>query len=302
MSQTSPTSPSHHVYGNLSPDAPQVVLYGNCQTVYMALLLAEADSRYQYVCLLNYTAPGQPLRLPEPESLQRCALYLEQFDFRDDGRLPVRMALRAILPPSCPRVAFPSFIFRSLWPFEALEERNAAEERYPWGRYPYGDRIVQEMAQEAAGGSTSFADYMRRSTASMPDLAQLLANEENRLLVRDQSCDVQIGDYVLDRFRRQHLFWTNAHVTADGLDVLGTRLYGAVQSHLGGDRLGGENRIHAFTATLAPMGTNQVPIHPLVAEAAGLAFWRSDLLYRWYDHAWTFEEYFQRYLAYDRSW
>ncbi|AEO47345.1 hypothetical protein [Rhodospirillum rubrum] len=50
------------------------------------------------------------------------------------------------------------------------------------------------------------------------------------------------------------------------------------------------------------MGPLQVPIHPYVAEAAGLAFWHPEMRYRWYDNLWTFEEYITRYLAYDRSW
>ncbi|ABC21650.1 hypothetical protein Rru_A0849 [Rhodospirillum rubrum ATCC 11170] len=58
----------------------------------------------------------------------------------------------------------------------------------------------------------------------------------------------------------------------------------------------------ARAADLPPMGPLQVPIHPYVAEAAGLAFWHPEMRYRWYDNLWTFEEYITRYLAYDRSW
>jgi hypothetical protein len=45
-----------------------------------------------------------------------------------------------------------------------------------------------------------------------------------------------------------------------------------------------------------------VPIHPIVARALGLEFWRADQTYRWYNQNWTFYEYIERYMAYDTNW
>lgn len=158
-----------------------------------------------------------------------------------------------------------------------------------------------EHRKQAVSGA-AFKEYLHRSMVAMPDMAGKLAQEEQRILRRDQACDVAIGDYVLDVVRRRHFFWTSGHITPDGLGVLASRLYGAAQAFLGGEPRRGQGRLQAMAADLPPMGPLQVPIHPYVAEAAGLAFWHPEMRYRWYDNLWTFEEYITRYLAYDRSW
>lgn len=294
-------SVTRHVFGNPAPCAPQVVIYGNCQVLPLASLLAAADDRYRYVCLLSFSPPGQPLLFPEAEDLDGSVLYLEQFHAKTDWLLPVRARIRRLISPECPRLSFPSFVCKSFWPFDVIDGGNRGEEGYPWGCYPYGDSIVLGMAKTKLSGGAGFKEYMRRARERMPDVAANFAQEGRRIRARDERCDVSIGDYVLDTYVRRHLFWTWGHVTADALEVLGGRLYAAAHRFLGGDRGAGERRLRDLARTLAPMGPLQVPIHPHVADVARLGFWRPTFRYRWYGNSWTFEEYVTRYLAYVTS-
>jgi hypothetical protein len=290
------------IYGNPASDAERVYIYGNCQTVFLAPFLAAANDRYQYVCVLNHSEPGTPLFLPEEKKLEQCAFYLEQYDGRSEEHLIVRNKLRSVIPPDCPKRVFPSFFLYSLWPFDCFESRNSVEIGFPWGRYPYGDRVAMEVAESGLKGATAYTEYMRRAALQMPDIRQVIVAEMERIVQRDAKCDIPVGDYVQDVFRQEHAFWTTGHVSLDAIEVLAERLYETLWPILGGDRQEGRRNLHAAKANLPPMGSQQVPIHPFVAEAADLKFWHPDLKYSWFNNLWTFEEYMLRYISYDRSW
>ena len=67
--------------------------------------------------------------------------------------------------------------------------------------------------------------------------------------------------------------------------------------------LGGSARRAEACFTAFPgfegMGSHQHPVHPMVAEAYGLAWWEPDRTWRWYDQQWTFFEYIERYIGYE---
>lgn len=71
-------------YGNPAPDAELVVMYGNCQIPFLASLLAAAHGDKGFLCVLNHAPPGEEPDRPTPEQMQRCCLYLEQYDSQFD--------------------------------------------------------------------------------------------------------------------------------------------------------------------------------------------------------------------------
>ncbi|SIR93597.1 hypothetical protein SAMN05878276_1001 [Aquipseudomonas alcaligenes] len=292
------------VHGNTAPDAELVILYGNCQTVPLALQLAAADSSPAgrgYACVLNHAVPGHPRELPEAKDLQRCVLYLEQYD-REES-IAVRDAVRRGLPDGCPRLIFPAFMFYCPWPFyRRVEPRAEMEPGMPWGRYPYGDSVGLEIARQGLAEEQSVAAYMQLSNERMPDLQHRLQIDIERITRHDAASDIVIGDYVLANFRRKHLFWTPGHVCNEALGVLAQRLFKATLPLLGGDAETGLAQMDAALSTYSGMSAMQLPIHPQVARALELEFCDEQTPMQWFGNRWNFSQYIRRYIAYDRSW
>lgn len=291
------------VFGGKADSARTVVIYGNCQAPYLAQMLAALDDLnddYRFVVVNSYTFPGEPQARPLPDDcLRDVALLLHQHEDRTEN--PAWQALRDRLPAGCPVIRFPSFLLPSLWPFECPEPRGKAEPGYLWGRYPMGDMIGLQIAQAGLTGPLAVAAYLDLSVRKMPDLRVRLARDVDRMRHHDSRCDVGLSDYVESAFRREHLFWTNGHMSAAAVAELTRRVAMAARPVLGGTA----ERLQACldsAMAFEGMGGLQLPIHPIVAETLGLRFWQSDMTYRWYSQNWTFYEYIERYIGYDIDW
>ena len=109
------------LYGNQANDAELVLLYGNCQTPFLARLLAAARDDKGYLCVLNHAPPGKEPERPTAAQMRRCTLYLEQYDSQPDlpawtvmddiqrYGLPLRTFLRNACPPRLSESCFSQF-------------------------------------------------------------------------------------------------------------------------------------------------------------------------------------------------
>ncbi|MBU7574858.1 MAG: hypothetical protein KAF64_15985 [Hydrogenophaga sp.] len=292
------------VFGSQSARARTVLVYGNCQAPYLAQMLASLDDLngdYRFVVALNHALPGDALAPAIPdEDLKDVALLLRQFEDQQDN--PALTALTERLPAHCPVIRYPSFALLSAWPFECPEPRVHHDPAYTlWKRYPLGDMLGLRIAQAGLTGPMAVAAYMDLSERKMPDLRVRLQRDIDRMRHYDAHSDVQLADYVLDRFRDEHLFWTSGHMSAPAMAELTRRVAGHARPVLGGSAARAEACLAAASHD-GGMGVHQHPIHPLVAEALELRFWRTDFAYRWHTQQWTYYEYIQRYIEYDTSW
>lgn len=292
-------------YGGRGPDARTVIVYGNCQVPFLARLLSGIDDfndDYRFVFATNHGLPGEEVPVLPDEYFSDVALVIEQHDER--ATVPAREAMRARLPADCPRLSFPSLIFTCLWPFECPPPPRPAEARFPWGRYPHGDGIVQHMAAMgvdlAAAGA--FDTYMELAAQHMPDLNARLQRDIARLEACDAVCDVTFKSYILDNFRSRRLFWSWGHTSSVPLAELALRIWAVARPVIGGTVERAEGCIAAAAAEFEGIGDIQVPIHPLVASTFGLSFWSPDMRYMWFGQHWTFREYIERYMRYDTAW
>ena len=289
------------IFGGKTAQARTVLVYGNCQAPYLAQLLGEIDDLnddYRFVAAINHAVPGEELAPVADVHFRDVALCLAQYEKRADS--PIALALRSRLPPGCPVITFPSFVMNSFWPFDCPEPRGLPDPAYPWKRYPFGDMIGLRIAQAGLAGPLAVAAYLDHSLRKMPKLDVRLQRDIDRLHYYDARCDVKLADYVEANFRQHHLFWTEGHISQEGVVELARRVATAARPVLGGSA-GRTEECLAATA-FAGMGNLQLPIHPMVADALGLRFWESDMAYHWYSQEWTFYEYIERYIAFDTSW
>ena len=296
------TVPYPLAYGGKTGQARTVLVYGNCQAPYVAQALAtldDLDGDFRFVCASNHAAPGSAIAVVPDHLLRDVALVVQQHEER--AGLAVLAALRERLPRNVPVVTFPSFLLACPWPFECVETRPRLEAAYPWGRYPLGDMIGLELAHHGLRSALAVAAYLDLSARKLPDMRVRLQRDLDRIRGYDAHCDVKLADYVEATFRREHLFWTNGHVSGSGMHALVTRIAQAIRPYLGGTAQRAQQCLAGLHES-GGLGVYQLPIHPLVAEALDLAFWKPDMTYRWDTQQWTFFEYIQHYIEYDTSW
>lgn len=291
-------------YGGRGDKPRTVLLYGNCQTMYLGRLLGGLDDLnddYRFVVAFNHAQPGDE-RAPAvaDEDLEDVALVVRQYERRTDN--PAWLAIEERLPANCPVVRFPSFLLRSPWPFECLEPRERHDPMYPsWKRYPNGDLIGLQIAETGLTGPLAVAAYMDLSEREMPDLQQRLQEDTDLMRLYDAHCDVKLTDYVLENFRQQPIFWTYNHVSAPAMRELARRVLDQVRPVIGGRAARAERCLDA-AMDFDGVGGHQVPVHPLVAEALGLSWCPPGRRYQWATQQWAYHEYIERYIDYDTSW
>lgn len=290
-------------FGGRGPAPRPVIVYGNCQAPFVARLLAAIDDwndDYRFVIGLNHPQPGErEAAALDPQILRDAALVLWQHEDRDNN--PAAVALRQGVPARTPIVRFPTFLMTCLWPFECPEPRDRPEPAFPYKRYPLGDLIGLEVARMGLGGALGVAAYMDLSEQRMPDLRVRCARDFERMRRHDAHSDVVLTDFVEARWREEHLFWINGHVARGAICELAARLADAARPVLGGSAARARECI-AAAADFEGLGNVQVPVHPLVAQAYGLAWAGLDRQWRWYDQQWTFFEYIERYIDWDTNW
>lgn len=292
------------VFGGRSERARTVLVYGNCQAGSLALALSAIDDLnddYRFVVAFNHPVPGE-LTAPciPDEDLKDVALVLRQVEDRANN--PALEVLTSRLPANCPVIRYPTFMLFCGWPFECMETRERHDPSHPvFKRYPYGDMLALQIAESGLTGPLAVAAYMDLSYRKMPNMQVRLERDIARMQHYDAISDVRLSDYVLDRFRDEHLFWTSGHVSGKGVAELARRVAEQARPVLGGSAARAEACLTAGSVHW-DMGAHQNPIHPLVAESLQLRFWQADATYRWGTQQWGFYEYIQRNIEYDTSW
>lgn len=289
-----------HVFGNTAPDARTVLFFGNCQTVYLAMILAAAEPQSE---MLRYVCVTREREIQEPitqDGLADVVLYLRQY--ANDAHRAVHHEIEAALPNGCPVVVFPSFLISCLWPFAMTDPRNKPEESFPFGRFPTGDFVGLMVAETGLTGDAAYERYMALSADMMPDLDNRLMRDIALIDAWDAESDVTVGDLVKEDFRQRHMFWIPGHVDNQALCDLATRIYVKAAPLLGRDIEDSFARIAAAAASNPGMGGLAIPIHPAVASTIKLEFYHEDMRFNWFERHWTFREFIIRYIAFDTNW
>lgn len=279
-----------------------VVIYGNCQAQFLWQLLSEMTSlqrRFLFLLVTNTVERGEAPP-PIPEEITRAAVLWEQYDQRSE--IEARDEALSRVPRSCVTLRYPAVGMNAFWPFRVKDRRNRSEPKYPWGRYPQGDRVALEIAGLGLPASRAFARYMDLSSRKMPDLGNLLAWDRATHARRDAACDVGMGDFVFAALRHTYQFWTHGHLATSVISELLLRLLERSREVLGDACEAARMELEALAVRFPGQGEMQLPLHPLAIERLGLTFVNESTRYRWFDNEWTFEEYMTRYLAFDRSW
>ncbi len=272
----------------------KLIVYGNCQAGALAVVLrntrAIAD-RYDIVTH-DLWATGEELRRNLADFAD-AAILLRQ-DVSNWRQHP----LRDRLPPELRVVSFPFCYVAALWPFDAMvagaDEKMLRVMRAEQGagrEFPFGfqDGLLARLRDSVADPEDRFRRYRDLDLPDAPDLARFAELEEQRLLRDDERLGCTIGRYIVENYRRIRLFHAIAHPTAG---LIG-RLAGEVAGKAGLDP--GASGLATYDDY---MGHYQVPLHPAVIRALGIAWADETTRYDFHRRErLTFEEYYRRYIA-----
>lgn len=269
-------------------DKSVCIISANCQGAYIkALLNAHADFArdFEVHYFVNYQKQSVPSEL-----LARCDLLIYQPLGANWGDLS-NDSLLAAVPEGCRRIAINYLTFPVYWPGFAIDPRNVPTPAYPFGPFPYGDRVVIEALAAGESPARAAERFAADEYPGSVDLDAVIADYVLSQRQIETRRDQKLLDYIMAHFRSTKLFETYNHPSQplcvhqvnDLLAMLGYRALEAAEE-----------------LPLDYLTINQQPLHPGVARALGLAFEATgETPYRIWGRPMGFRAYAQAYADWD---
>lgn len=275
---------------------PTFVIYGNCQGAIlqqaMKFIPMIANS-YEVVYYQSFKHPVDGVAVIDPDIMARCSLLWRQID--DNAPFSFEGPRAA----DCREIVFPAVDLGVLWPFQGNDPLFPSEPAYPYGMFPYGDRLLIEVASAGLDGSAG----LDRFSALWQDRAfpfdRYLDVELQRLVKREQGAHVRIAAWVLSHYRTDRLLWSYNHPTKKLFAELLNRLINATfpEARSEGHPLVriGNTVFHDWDPFADEF---QVPVYPQVAEALSLQWWQPGDCYAFHNgEMLVWKDFVQRYLS-----
>jgi hypothetical protein len=301
LRESDPTAESRNT---LSVDNPAIIVYGNCQADFLADMLRRVPAvaaNYDVIMIRN---------LPDLEGLQkqltqnlarRAAVVLEQTgNFGNDGTLRVGGQLNLDIPSSCRRIRFPPLFMTTLWPFVALDARNAPTmlPAHMEGAYPnfLANRLILQLLADGHPSETVYERFRAIRIGDVVDLDRLHRLTMSKIRKLDQDADLPMAALIEAGFTRERLFTMQLHPSGTLCAHLARSVLGALGVATDAPRL--ERLLHAI-ARWPGIGGYDAPIHPEIVEHFGLE-WADGLTYRYFEEGFfDFETCMRRYIAFE---
>lgn len=270
-----------------------ILTYGNCQADLLGACLDAfpgVKESYEIARFFDFVYPGTAgIKAPSEDLLDRCeALVLQVGLRRPEPEYVARLA-----SAGAKIVRFPVLDCLPLWPQQCPDARNHAETAYPFGRYPYGDRVLLDLMDQGKSEAEIVDEYMTKDLASLFDLDRMLDYWRCCLEARDAQGDIRAATFVETEFRNQRLFFTRDHPSP----ALTQFVLGEVIRLIWGT--GFPDAYIEFAASI-PFDQYVAPVHLSVARALQLNWCGEDTLHRhWHSGFFTHREFARRYVRYE---
>jgi hypothetical protein len=268
--------------GNTS--ATRVVIVGNCQAAILAEGLRSLPEAHRLSVRYHFVEIAENLLDSGRAELRGSNIVLAQ-DIAEFASYP----LRGEIPQHVEVRPFPMLRFSTPWPFDThngLMDREATAREQTDPMFPNLDGALARLRREIPDPEARFQAYRRLKFDAPLDPIKLARLEERRLAKMDTRHEVTIGAYILENFRKRHLFHSIGHPNGTVLSLL--------LEHL--NRLTGLARSRPHRRNLDHLKNAQVPIHPRVAEQLGMRWASERKKYEFRGELVTWEEYTRHYI------
>jgi hypothetical protein len=269
----------------------KVLVYGNCQGGWLAGALsqkAEIAAQFEITYLSDFhggPAPDHPIH--RPDFLATLSIVIWQ---TASACQPPKFL--AALPATCLQIRYPTLWLKLLWPTYAVDPRNQPEKEFPWGRYPYGDRLVMKLLEEKVPVADLAKRYVETDLNTIVNLDRFAKMSLAELRFNDQQSDVAIAPFIEANFRQRKLFGTVNHPTYLVLN----QIYHAVESMLL-ERPIPESPGMPANAT-ALLGAQETPLHPQIITHFALEWAQPGTKWLYHSQLLSLEEYLPAYAAF----
>jgi hypothetical protein len=271
----------------ISSPRTRLVVVGNCQAETLAdALQSDAALNRRFATKYHFARLQEPFQAAAREDLAQADVILAQ-DIHDWTLYPLREAIR----PDTEIRPFPLLNLASPWPFDhhnGAQDRTAHEAEWPNLTFQYFDGLLGRLRQDIPDPEARFAAYAALDVPGVLNHRRLHQFEARRLQALDVKYPWGLGQHILDNFRQKRLFHTTTHPTRDLFCLLLEQLV---------TPLGHRRAIDRANPKLDQLGDLQVPVHPLVAAALGLAWATPATRYRFKTEDVTWDQYIRRYIA-----
>jgi hypothetical protein len=269
----------------IGPKRRNVLIIGNCQAQTVCEgLVRTSDFNRRLNAKYHFVGLQQNLHERGKSELERSDVLLVQ-DIKDWENYPLRPYIR----DNAEIVKFPLLRFASLWPFDHYNgpgDKEAYDREWPNLTFLYHDGLLARLRKEIPEPEQRFTAYRSLSVDGVINFVRLHDFEQRRLTTMDKQFGFDIGQYILDNFRKKRLFYTTNHPNAEIFVMLMQYLLG---------RLGIE-KIFRRSAILDHLERLQVPVHPEVAKALGAKWADEKTKYLYGGEKMTWETYVRRYI------
>ncbi len=235
----------------------RLLVYGNCQAGWIASRLRETPAiaaEYEIIYLTDYAEIAADHPIHDPAFLPSVDVAVWQ-----TAAACAPPAFRERLGPHCRQIRFPTLWLKLLWPTYMVDPRNRAEPGFPWGRFPYGDRLALKLLNEGVSAADLPSRYMDFDLNRLVNLDRYTEMVLAEMRHNDRSSDLAIAPYIEASFRAQKLFGTVNHPTFRILYKLYDSLVTALVGAAGG-------RLPEPAEAAEVIGAEDTPLHPQIIQ------------------------------------
>ncbi len=275
----------------MSADRKQrLLVYGNCQAGWLTRFLGalpEVAARYELTYLTDYEhiPADHPTQAPGFfEGVEVCVWQT--------AATRGNPAFLDAIPATARQIRFPTLWLKMLWPTYVVDPRNQPEPNHPWGRYPYGDRIVVRLLEQGVAPTDIPARYRETDLNQIVNLERFGRMCLAELRHNDRQSDVAITPLIERDLASHKLFGTVNHPTFRTLHAIGT----GVAQHL----LDGAVELPAAPANANDvLGAEEVPLHPQIIAHYGLQWTTPARRWRYRSRLLDLDTYVHAYAAWE---
>jgi hypothetical protein len=263
---------------------PVLIVYGGCQAHEIGRILEGSASVAARCEVLVHRVAGQPTDAGAWPDQAATAEYVFVQDIPEAAAYQQRCLARS--PARV--IRYPFLTLPGLWPFDsakgvvdpvatALQKTGTGVGRH----IPDPDERFEVYRTLSAPRHPAVAAYLARL-----DLRAYFAQSLAKLRRQDAEFELGVGAAIESQIRLIPLFHTVTHPAAGLL----RRLAGELMAKIGVS-------LEAQSDVSDGLAAFQVPVHPLVARAAGIAWAQQGRGWAFHTTQLTFEQYYRQYIA-----
>lgn len=269
---------------------PVLLMHGSCQLERIALILRALPSvsRSHDIHVIPDYRNGHDS--PGPDVIARCAAFVYQA--RPFSSLP---AFAEELIERVPAIRLPFVSCDAFWPAEAQCEHDPRYPDLPWGRYPYGDRILWRLLRADTDDESVVDQYLQLDFSELFRLDDMIEKWYRLLEKLQAESAIKIAGFVRQNWRTKRLFWDSVHPANNLLGRIAGDLAGMLGAPASEDELGEAQQVGEEDHIMKP-------VHPSLIRYFKLTWLDGNDLYRHLDDPpATARAWYLRYVAYMRE-